>query len=449
MALDLRRRPPMVRLRRWLAGAPEAARELQLARALSDDDPHHPVRCLEQGELDGVGWSAWPERAGIDLALLPELLADVDAAVRAAIWQGIAQAVAFALPRCPDAGLASFAVDANGAVFCRAPAHPRGFVPDDVPAVRALLKTRLEHTQRDEDLRRSQAAWRSLDDVWRPALAADHARLAPLLEVATRLGARRKPSSLSTSRITASLRIHEGPAAPPTPLAPHNVPSGMVLVPGGKVLVQDVDDDDVLAAHPGVTPPALVTIAPFFMDIVPVTLGDYLAFCDVAGVAHPACWPARWRRPDARDTLTDDEASLPAVGVSHADAEAYARHRGARLPTEVEWLLAGRGHDDRRWPWGDTFEASLLPALSDDGPAPLHAGERHNRSPFGVALMCRQWEWTASPALELHDDAWIIRGGRWRDHAEPPALDHRSYEVAGALDVGFRCARSLPDAVRR
>ena len=91
-----------------------------------------------------------------------------------------------------------------------------------------------------------------------------------------------------------------------------------------------------------------------------------------------------------------DEIPLPAswpVYVSHAEAAAYARWAGKRLPTEAEWQRASKGvppeskleaehgyFDFARW-----------------DPAPVNAFPRAS-SAFGVdGLLANGWEWTASP----------------------------------------------------
>jgi formylglycine-generating enzyme required for sulfatase activity len=55
-------------------------------------------------------------------------------------------------------------------------------------------------------------------------------------------------------------------------------------------------------------------------------------------------------RPDHPRLGSDDH---PVVLVTRADAEAYARHVGGRLPTSAEWKAAA-GHTT--WPWGDSFD---------------------------------------------------------------------------------------------
>ena len=48
------------------------------------------------------------------------------------------------------------------------------------------------------------------------------------------------------------------------------------------------------------------------------------------------------------------DAARAAGNVTLAEAEAYCRSRGGRLPTMGEWLVAADGTKARRYPWGET-----------------------------------------------------------------------------------------------
>ena len=102
---------------------------------------------------------------------------------------------------------------------------------------------------------------------------------------------------------------------------------------------------------------------------------------------------------------------FPAISMTHYAATRYCRWLSAktghfyRLATEAEWEYAARGHDGRRFPWGDApptdcSVADWTPsgtALSCDGVGPSSArGRERGASPFGVLdLAGNVWEWTA------------------------------------------------------
>ncbi|MGH8048444.1 MAG: formylglycine-generating enzyme family protein [Chthoniobacterales bacterium] len=67
-----------------------------------------------------------------------------------------------------------------------------------------------------------------------------------------------------------------------------------------------------------------------------------------------ACWrlPQGPKGPRAAE-ITDH----PVTQISGADAEAYCRWAGGRLPGIEEWEVAARGGSRARFPWGKTFEA--------------------------------------------------------------------------------------------
>jgi formylglycine-generating enzyme required for sulfatase activity len=89
------------------------------------------------------------------------------------------------------------------------------------------------------------------------------------------------------------------------------------------------------------------------------------------------------------------------VYVSHAEASAYARWRGGRLPTEAEFQRAAFGSRDggeRLHPWGDAEPAADRGVFDFVSWDPEPAGAHPNgASAWGVEdLVGNGWEWTST-----------------------------------------------------
>lgn len=133
-----------------------------------------------------------------------------------------------------------------------------------------------------------------------------------------------------------------------------------------------------------------------------VTNGEYLEFVAAGGYARPELWlsdgwtavqsrgwtaPLYWRQDASGwhefrlDGLRPLELAAPVCHVSHYEADAYARWRGARLPTEAELELAAA-------------ETPLAGNFLESGslhPRPAEPGEGQW---YGDV-----WEWTGSAYL--------------------------------------------------
>jgi formylglycine-generating enzyme required for sulfatase activity len=133
----------------------------------------------------------------------------------------------------------------------------------------------------------------------------------------------------------------------------------------------------------------------------------------------------------------------PASHLTWAQAKAYCNNQGKRLPTNLEWEKAARGHDGRVYPWGNK-------ALKKK-PHPFYSGlikrrvgfNKKDVSPYGVRNMASSvWEWTA----DVQDGKAIVRGGLWNLHLDYETSktfeDIRLPPENGFIFLGFRCARS-------
>ena len=118
---------------------------------------------------------------------------------------------------------------------------------------------------------------------------------------------------------------------------------------------------------------------------------------------------------------------LPAawpVYVSHAEASAYARWRGGRLPTEAEYQRAAYGSPEdtaRAFPWGDAPPDPSRGVFDFAGWDPQPVGTHPaGRSAWGVHdLVGNGWEWTSSifrpfPGFEAERIVSRVLGGLLR-----------------------------------
>ena len=165
-----------------------------------------------------------------------------------------------------------------------------------------------------------------------------------------------------------------------------------------------------------------VAVPAFAIDSRNVTNGDYLRFVLAGGYGDRALWspeawawreaagvehPGYWRKRNGRWLYRAMFGEVPLDGsrpvyVSHGEASAYARWRGAALPTEAEYHRAafgGPGDADRSFPWG---ESAPTPAHGVYGvgpwdPDPVGAHPAGDTPEGASDLMGNGWEWTSSP----------------------------------------------------
>lgn len=166
--------------------------------------------------------------------------------------------------------------------------------------------------------------------------------------------------------------------------------------------------------------PTYETLVPAFeVDKYNVTNRAFLTFVQAGGYENREFWddqtwawrshynlryPFYWRKQGEQWKLRAlfEDIPLPLdwpVYVTHAEACAYARFVGKRLPTEAEWHRAAVGdnyHDP--YPWGNELPTALHGNFDFSRWLPVSVGQYpKGASPFGVHdLLGNGWEWTAS-----------------------------------------------------
>jgi ergothioneine biosynthesis protein EgtB len=218
----------------------------------------------------------------------------------------------------------------------------------------------------------------------------------------------------------------------PESLAPYRfergAANGSVEVGGGEVVL-GADFESVEFGWDNEFPEHRLEVRDFQIDRTPVTIGDWIGFMEDAGyrrpelwqagdwqwrsrnaVEHPADWKAAnggWQLRTMFDRLNLDRVRNWPVMVSLAEARAYCRWRGRRLPTEAELhraLYTAPSGEQRRYPWGDAPpEPGVHGNFGFSRWAPAAVGSfPEGASGWGVHDgVGNLWQWTASPFAPL------------------------------------------------
>ena len=185
--------------------------------------------------------------------------------------------------------------------------------------------------------------------------------------------------------------------------------------------------DDAAEAYDNERPPHSVHVPPFWIDGGPATVSEFAEFVDAGGYRDKSLWTDegwRWREERAvTEPLGwgDAPAHHPVSCLSWFEADAYARFREARLPTEVEWEAARRAGlpgCGQVWEWTSSwFEP--------------YAGFR----PY-------PYDGYSTPWFGTHK---VLRGGSWATHARLKRPSFRNWYEPGFREIpaGVRCAGGL------
>ncbi len=178
----------------------------------------------------------------------------------------------------------------------------------------------------------------------------------------------------------------------------------------------------------------------FLIARQPVKSASWIRFAEDGGYERREWWsPEGWAWKiendiEAHPALAVNHPLAAACHISWYEADAFARARGARLPTEAEWEKAAR---------------SAAPADGRTGPGEAGA----------LAGVGRVWEWTQTrfhgyPGFEAHPyreysevffgDAYLVlRGGSWATHPRVRSPSFRNWDLPQRRQIfaGLRLAR--------
>jgi len=253
----------------------------------------------------------------------------------------------------------------------------------------------------------------------------------------------------------------------------------LVFVPAGEFTMGS-DADDALAEcqkfrsdcqrdwFTDEEPPHSVHVDDFWIDQTEVTNRMY-ALCVEAGVCQEPTSTGSETHSNYYGNAEFD--NYPVILADWSMAKTYCEWAGRRLPTEAEWEKAARGENASVYPWGDTFDGSLVNFCDTNCSSPLPNKSFNDgfadvapvgsypsgKSVYGaldmagnvlewVSSLYKPYPYDATDGRENLDssDTRVLRGGTWLGDQDGVRSTVRIESISSNSNnfIGFRCSRS-------
>ena len=266
--------------------------------------------------------------------------------------------------------------------------------------------------------------------------------------------------------------------------APAPPPGDMVIVPGGRAML-GAHIEAVPFGWDNEFPEHRVSVPAFAIDVHDVTNARFLEFVEARGYEKRSLWsdgawarlqqagrkhPRFWERENGEWYWRGMFHRVPLppawpVWVTHDEASAYARWRGLRLPSEMEFHRAAYGTPagiERTQPWGEAPPDATHGNFDFRRWDPVPVGSYPaGASAWGIHdLVGNGWEWTSTvfegfPGFEamasypeysadfFDHEHFVVKGA---SPATPAGLIRRSFRnwfrpQYPYMYAAFRCAR--------
>lgn len=221
--------------------------------------------------------------------------------------------------------------------------------------------------------------------------------------------------------------------------------SSMILLTGSDfVMGSERGGSDEKPAH-------TVRLNSFYIDKYEVTVKEFRKFCEA--VNHEMPVQPSWNKDDH-----------PVVNVTFNDAQAYAKWRGKRLPTEAEWEFVARGGDPRaEYPWKNGDDSRAFSNFKGTGgrdkwekTSPVGSFAPNIFGVYDIGGNVREWcsDWydrgysgsglAVNPSGPKSGTRKVVRGGSWDYEEHYMKITNRDKSIPSnkSYNIGFRCAKS-------